>query len=119
MPLFAKKDETYIGALQCGSGRDAYLEFELSADSDVEPELYAKDALNDSLSEGVDPNEIKKAALQGAQMANEQYGTNFKFKRIGYIPNDSSHYDVHARVAYIILQRIFEGGEFKVLYAKD
>lgn len=52
-------------------------------------------------------------------MANEQYGTSFKFKRIGYIPNDSSHYDVHARVAYIVLQRIFEGGEFKVLYAKD
>ncbi|MFO1368946.1 MAG: hypothetical protein U1F46_08120 [Marinagarivorans sp.] len=112
MPLFAKRNKTYIGTLQCGAGRDAYLEFELAESNDSESELYAKEPMKYSLSEGVDPIEIKKAALRGAQMFNEKYGTNFKFKNIGYIPNDSTHYDLHARVAYIVLQRIFEGGEF-------
>jgi hypothetical protein len=112
MPLFAKRNKTYIGALQCGAGRDAYLEFELAESNDSELELYAKDPMQYSLSEGVDPLEIKKAALLGAQMFNEKYGTHFKFKNIGYTPNDSRHYDLHARIAYIVLQRIFEGGEF-------
>lgn len=86
MPLFAKRNKTYIGALQCGAGRDAYLEFELAESNDSELELYAKDPMQYSLSEGVDPLEIKKAALLGAQMFNEKYGTNFKFKNIGLFP---------------------------------
>jgi hypothetical protein len=118
MPLFAKRNETYIGALQCGAGRDAYLEFELSESNTSELELYAKEPMKYALSEGVDPQEIKKAALRGAQMFNEKYGTNFGFKNIGYVPNDSRHYDLHARVAYIVLQRIFEGGDFVASSAK-
>lgn len=118
MPLFAKRNETYIGALQCGAGRDAYLEFELTKSNESEPDLYAKEPMKYALSEGVDPEEIKKAALRGAQMFNEKYGTNFKFKNIGYVPNDSRHYDLHARVTYIVLQRIFEGGEFVASSAK-
>lgn len=117
MPLFVKRNNTYIGALQCGAGRDAYLEFEL-AEEDIEPELYAREPMKYSLSEGVDPEEIKNAALLGAKMANEKYGTNYHFSRIGYVPNDSTHYDLHARVAYIVLQRIIEGGSFNESVAK-
>jgi hypothetical protein len=118
MPLFAKRDNTYIGALQCGSGRDAYLEFELAEGVESEPDLYIKECLKYALSEGVDPEQIKNAVLLGAKMANEEFGTNYQFKSIGYVPNDSTYYDLHARVAYIVLQRIHEGGEFKESNAK-
>ncbi len=118
MPLFAKRDKTYIGALQCGAGRDAYLEFELTESGELEPELYAKQPMKYSLSSGVNPEEIKKAALEGMQLANEKFGTNYQLKKIGYVPNDSTHYDLHTRVVYIVLQRIFEGGEFRVSNAK-
>ena len=118
MPLFVKRNNTYIGALQCGGGQDAYLEFELAELNESEPELYAKAPMKYSLSENVDPQEIKKAALRGAQLFNEKYGTNFRFKNICYVPNDSKHYDLHARVAYIVLQRIYEGGEFVASSAK-
>ncbi|MBU1390220.1 MAG: hypothetical protein KJ856_00285 [Gammaproteobacteria bacterium] len=118
MPLFVKRNRTYIGALQCGAGRDAYLEFELAESNELEPELYTTAPMKYSLSEGVDPLEIKKAALRGAQMCNEKYGTNFSFKKIGYVPNDSKYYELHTRVAYIVLERIFEGGEFAVSSAK-
>ena len=39
MPLFAKRDKISIGALQGGSGRDTYLEFELAENGDLEPYL--------------------------------------------------------------------------------
>lgn len=118
MPLFAKRDNTYIGALQCGAGRDAYLEFELAEGVEITPVLYIKERLKYALSDGVDPEQIRNAALLGAEKANEKFGTNYHFKRIGYVPNDSTHYDLHARVAYLVLQRIHENGEFKESNAK-
>lgn len=113
MPLFSKREQTYIGALQCGAGRDAYIEFELSEDRVADPPLYAKNEMKIPLSHGVDPEEIKKAALYGLSLANEKYGTKYGFSKIGYIPNDSIHYDLHARITYLVIQRVIEGGKFE------
>ncbi|GHA63373.1 hypothetical protein ACFFLZ_00015 [Photobacterium aphoticum] len=106
MPIFKKIGNRYIGAYQCGAGQDAYLEVELVANHVPVPELYAKSPMAFSLSEGVDPEAIREAALLGAKMANDKLGTTFGLKRIGYIPNDSTRYSIHARVVSMIISRV-------------
>jgi len=113
MPLFVKDGEVYRSALQCGAGLDAFLEFELSDEPIDKVVLYEKSPLRSGLSDGVDPQKIKEAALLGVQMANEEYGTKYSIKRLGYVPNDSRHYQLHKRIAFGIIKRIHEAGEFR------
>ena len=115
MPLFAKKGTKYVGALQCGAGLDAYLEFELSTEEVSEIEMHSLPPIKHGLSEGVDPAKIKQFALDGAAAAFEETGERYYLKSIGYVPNDSRHYHLHGRIVCSTIIRLKEGGEFRVI----
>ncbi len=115
MPLFAKKGNKYVGALQCGAGMDAYLEFEISREEISDIEMYSLPSIKYGLSEGVDPSKIMQSAIEGAEAAFEVTGTRYYLKSIGYIPNDSRHYDLHSRIVRTTIIRLQEGGEFRVI----
>jgi len=118
MPLFAIKGNKYVGAIQCGAGRDAYLEFELSKDEQEKIEIYPLEPLEHDLSKGVDPQEILKAAVIGANRAFEKTKQRYFIKSIGYIPNDLKHYDIHSRIVYSVIEHLHNGGEFKTIDEK-
>lgn len=113
MPLFAKKGTKYVGALQCGAGMDAYLEFELSKEDVPEVKMYSLSPIKHGLSEGVDPEKIKKFALEGAIAAFEESGARYYLKSIGYVPNDSRLYNLYGRIVCSTIIRLQEGGDFK------
>jgi hypothetical protein len=112
MPLFARKGGKYIGALQCGAGLDAYLEFELSKEKPPQIEMYSLKPIKYGLSGGVDPEKIKKSAIEGALFAYKETGVRYFLKSIGYVPNDSRHYDLYSRIVCSTIIRVCEGGEF-------
>ena len=115
MPLFAKKGNKYIGALQCGAGRDAYLEFELSPTPIEEIEIYKLKPLKNGLSNETNPEKIKESAILGTDRAFKEINERYYLKSLGYIPNDSEHYELHERIVYSIIERIHNGGNFKLI----
>ncbi|PCJ35159.1 MAG: hypothetical protein COA99_14055, partial [Moraxellaceae bacterium] len=111
--IYRKEGNAYISALQCGAGRDAYLSLELSETEIDEIEFYALEPMKRGLSKGVDLDKLREAVFRGIVGASETTGKKHNVKRVGYIPNDSEHYDLHSRIAYNILERIHSGGEFR------
>jgi len=113
LPLYRKQGNTYIGVLQCGSGLDAYLQIELS-DAEVDEINYVElKPLVVSLSSGVSLDKIKESVGAGLELFFEKTGKSYNIKKVGYIPNDSTHYHLHTRIVFQLLERIYTGGEFK------
>ena len=112
MPLYRKQGNTYISALQCGAGLDAYLQIELS-DVEVEKISYVElKPMKVGLSTGISLDKIKESVQLGLKSFYEKTGKRYYIKKVGYIPNDSTHYHLHARIVYQVLNRIYSGGEF-------
>ena len=118
MPFFGKKGTKYVGAFQCGAGRDAYLEFELTDKEEDNIEIYALEPIQYGLSEGVNPQEILKSEKIATDKAYEKTKQRYYIKSIGYVPNDSTHYDIHERIVYSVIEHIHNDGEFKVINEK-
>lgn len=119
MPLFGRKGNKYVGAVQCGGGLDAFLEFELSRSPVEKIEMYALPPMKHGLSEGVESEKILAAAVEGAKQAAEDHGECYYVKCIGYVPNDSLHYRLHKRVVWETIRHIARGGEFRTIESVD
>jgi hypothetical protein len=70
------------------------------------------------LSEGVDPDKVLSAALAACEAASLKYGERRYLKTVAYVPNDSRHYDIHARCVSEIIRHLANGGEFLPLDEK-
>ena len=112
MPFFGKSENFYIGSLQCGAGRDAYLQIELSESPCKVEELFALQPIEKGLSEGVDPQKLKSSVQESLAKTNEHFGKEYFIKSIRYIPNDSTHYDLHGRLVFEIIKHLRNGGNF-------
>ena len=112
MPFFGKNEKFYIGSLQCGGGRDAYLQIELSESPCEIEELFALQPLKSGLSEGVDPDKIRSSVKESLAKTNEYFGKEYFIKNVGYVPNDSKHYDLHGRLVFEIINHLRNGGTF-------
>lgn len=119
MPSFAKNGDRYRCTIQCGAGLDVILEFELSTEPVESLRTYALPELENGLSDGVDPKAIQEAADKGLRYAVEKFGKKYYFKSIGYCPNDSKHYDLHARCVWETIRHIQTGGTFRPLETEE
>lgn len=115
MPLFARRGKNYVCSVQCGAGRDAFIEVEFAGALVEEVELFELPPARFGLSKGVDPLLILEAARDGCTAASNEFGSTFYLKRVGYVPNDSRHYDLHSRCVWEIIRHLVKGGEFREL----
>mgnify|MGYP005670448721 CR=1 FL=1 len=113
MQFFGKNEKYYVGSLHCGAGRSAFLQIELSrTPCDIE-EMSALPPIKHGLSDGVDPIRIKQSAQDSLEKANNYLGTEYYIRKIAYVPNDSTHYDLHGRLVFEIIRHLENGGEFE------
>jgi hypothetical protein len=115
MPFLGRRGSRYVCSIQCGAGRDAFIEIEFSATPVSQVQLVSLPPLTHGLSEGVDPDKVLKAALAACEAASLKYGERRYLKTVGYVPNDSRHYDIHERCVSEIIRHLANGGEFRTL----
>ncbi|MEL0646200.1 hypothetical protein V6248_02095 [Pseudoalteromonas agarivorans] len=112
MKIYNKGDNIYVGALQCGGGLDAYLQIELS-DIEVKRTQFVKlKAMNVGLGDAVSVDKIKKSVELALQLFFNKTGKIYYIKTVSYIPNDSTHYHLHTRIVYQILNCIYTNSKF-------
>jgi hypothetical protein len=112
LKIYNKGDNIYVGALQCGGGLDAYLQIELS-DIEVKSIQFIKlKAMNIGLSDAVSVDKIKESVELALQSFFNKTGKIYYIKTVSYIPNDSTHYHLHTRIVYQILNRIYTNSKF-------
>ena len=112
MKIYNKGDNIYVGALQCGGRLDAYLQIELS-DIEVKSIQFIKlKAMNIGLSDAVSVDKIKESVELALQSFFNKTGKIYYIKTVSYIPNDSTHYHLHTRIVYQILNRIYTNIKF-------
>lgn len=115
MPLLGKRGDYLVGAIQADAGRDAYIEF-LVEETPVEEVRREKlPPINNSHKAEVDPDEIEAAVSRAVDDINGDFGQNLQLQSIRYIPNDSQHYDLHHRAAYLVMREHVNGVELKDL----
>jgi len=113
MPFFGKIGEHYICSVQCGAGRDAYLRIKFGSSQEIK--MTALDPIKNGLSQGVEPEKIMNSVLDMLPQINEKFKTNYSIAELQYIPNDSTHYDLYARVVYEVIKHRSNNGEFKII----
>lgn len=113
MPFFGRNDNLYICSFQCGAGRDAYLQIELTENKCEVESIFELQPMEHGLSKGVNPKRIQEAVVDALDKTNEHFQSNYFIRRIGYIPNDSIHYYLHGRIVFEIIKHLRNGGEFK------
>ena len=118
MPSLSKHENRFVSSIQCGAGRDAYIQFELSdvssSDISVLPLPFAPKDNNSDL----DPSAILGASQKAVEQIHRKYQTLFHLKAIWYSPSDPPHYDIYSRAVYITLEHIINGGDFRPIDPK-
>lgn len=115
MPLLAKHGDRYIAALQCGAGRDAYIQIEVTDQLVDEVELVQLPPCNSGRLIAVEPEKIKEAVIKAFRESSLLFGLDLNLRCIAYFPNDSRHYDLHARCTALIVEALATGKEFREL----
>ena len=101
-----KRDNKYLGAMQCGGGRDAFVEVLPTQEKVENVKVYCVGKMSCRHKRKVDPNEILKAAEECNQKIEKLFDKPFYIKEVGYIEYDSQHYDLHGGLMYTILKKL-------------
>ena len=77
-----------------------------------EPELVPFPVAGTCSHGTLDPERIRTAVVEASTQANYELGTSFFPAAIGYIPNDSPHYELFSHCTALLVHRLVSGAPF-------
>ena len=86
MAHLSKLDNRYVGSIQCGAGRDAYLQLELSDEACSELQVLPVPWLSSEDDGSVEPESIRKAVVSAQKSILTKYNRTFNVKKVWYLP---------------------------------
>jgi hypothetical protein len=91
-----------------GPRHNALLICFLEAD-DVEvmlPLIEALQPIGDHKHDPLDPEAIRREALEGVSEANEQFGTHYRIKQLKYVENDTPRESIYRYLAFKLVEHL-------------